>query len=790
MKPTRLSHAMLMSTFGVSTLLFSVAQTASSSILPFAFEPVSSPASEPVQNEVAEIKQLIVKIRQKASAESGRGAMSTAAEAAQIQSKMSAFSSILGSNVTYVRTLGVGAWVVNLSQTVTPAMAKAMSSQIARSDAQVEYAHPNFRLHEQFVPNDPEYIKQWHYFAPTTNAISGINAPAAWDMTRGAGVTVAVVDSGYARNFAGVVHPDLASNYLAGYDFVSDAFLSLDGDGYDGDPLDPGTFSVPSLCVDIPPPPAAAATSTFHGTHVAGTIAALGDNGIGVTGVAFQAKILPTRVIGACGIINLADVADAIYWSAGGSVPNVRPNYTPAKVINLSLRGVEVCSATMQNAISYATQSRGATVIAAAGNDNGMDVATITPANCNGVVAVAALDRLGKRTGYTNIGGGVSLSGPGGVTNNVRTNPNGVYSTVNEGVTTPSSNGYAFYEGTSMAAPHVAGIAALMYSVRPGLTSAEVKNMLRQSVRAFVSGSNCNAGTCGAGMADAGRAVARALTVENNIAFNEGLTGGWFDQSTSGQGFDIEVNPYDQLIFGGWYTYSANGTGAQRWYNLSGAYAQGDRVKSLGIYRYTGGVFNTPTNYQPERVGDATISFQSCGLGTLDYHFYDGRPDGSIALTRLTPDVNCEVIRSGNVPVAHSFSAQGISEGLTANWYNPATAGQGLQVEIMPARNETFTQWFTYSTDTLGNGPDQQRWYTIAGSYAAGSHGLNNVPIYSNNGGNFNALPTTQGVVVGRADLLFHSCLTATLNFRFDDGRTGSIEFDRLTGRDTVLCTP
>jgi peptidyl-Asp metalloendopeptidase len=273
-----------------------------------------------------------------------------------------------------------------------------------------------------------------------------------------------------------------------------------------------------------------------------------------------------------------------------------------------------------------------------------------------------------------------------------------------------------------------------------------------------------------------------------NIVMNVGHTGAWYEPRTAGQGFDLEILPSDSLVFGGWYTYNENGDGSQRWYALSGSYAPGTRIQQLTIYRNTGGSFATPPATTGVPVGQATLSFQSCSKGTLSYHFNDGRPDGTIPLDRLTPDVSCQTIQNGGQALPHSFSATGIHEGLTANWFNQATGGQGFEIEIMPTISQAFIQWYTYAPNAAGT--DQQRWYSILGPFQAGSRDMFNLPIYSNTGGQFNALPITQTVRVGYADVSFGSCTTATINYRFDNGPSGTIPLSRLTGRTSPLCTP
>ena len=233
--------------------------------------------------------------------------------------------------------------------------------------------------------------------------------------------------------------------------------LAADGNGRDADPSDPGDATVAGQCGAG----SGASNSSWHGTHVAGSIAAKTNNGVGV---AFNAKIVPVRVLGKCGGYP-SDIADAIIWASGGAVSGVPANANPARVINMSLGGGGACANTSQNAINSA-RSRGTVVVVAAGNSNA-DASGANPANCPGVVAVAATNRSGGRAYYSNYGAVVDVAAPGG---DARTAGGGILSTLNAGTTTPGADSYAFYQGTSMAAPHVAGVAALMLSKTPGLT--------------------------------------------------------------------------------------------------------------------------------------------------------------------------------------------------------------------------------------------------------------------------------------------------------------------------------
>ncbi|CAM5248601.1 Serine protease OS=Streptomyces violarus OX=67380 GN=FHS41_001672 PE=3 SV=1 [Streptomyces violarus] len=243
-----------------------------------------------------------------------------------------------------------------------------------------------------------------------------------------------------------------------------------------------------------------ASNSSWHGTHVAGTIAAATGNGKGIAGIAHGAKISPVRVLGKCGGYD-SDIIDAITWASGGTVSGVPANTNVAKVINMSLGGGGACSTATQSAINGAV-NRGTSVVVAAGNEN-QNVSNSSPANCNNVISVAATNRAGSRASYSNYGSPASsISAPGGETRT--STANGILSTPNSGTKTPSSKNYAYYQGTSMATPHVAGLAALMKSANSALTPAQIESAIKANARPLPG--TCSGG-CGAGLADAAKTV-------------------------------------------------------------------------------------------------------------------------------------------------------------------------------------------------------------------------------------------------------------------------------------------
>jgi serine protease len=350
---------------------------------------------------------------------------------------------------------------------------EAVKNLRARDD--VLYAQPNWIKRIVAQPNDPLYSKQWHYHAngtATGESPGGISLPKAWDTNQGkAESVVAVVDTGILPD-----HPDIAGspNLLPGYDMITEPAISNDSDGRDTDPTDPGDAIRANECYLGSP----ARDNSWHGTHVAGTIGVgRTNNGMGVAGVNWNVQVMAVRVLGKCGGTT-TDINDGIRWAAGLEVPGVPANPHPARVINMSLGtppGVP-CSddPATQSAIRDAVAA-GALVVIAAGND-AVDAASVTPASCDEGFTVAASDYRGHLvTRYSNFGADVKILAPGGDLRRDDNNdgqPDGVLSMVKDG--------YAYFNGTSMAAPHVAGVAALIFaedsSMIPGQVMARLMN--------------------------------------------------------------------------------------------------------------------------------------------------------------------------------------------------------------------------------------------------------------------------------------------------------------------------
>lgn len=468
-----------------------------------------------------------------------------------------------GVNISEIHSLSNGAHVFSIPGTPNKqTMAQAIAG-ISRL-ADVEYVEEDTILTIQIAPNDTYYttgpsgnpglwgmkpVTSVTLPAPGATGSYGADFEAAWATSTGTGVVVAVVDTGITPHVdivgsGGTVLSASGNLVSSGYDFITDCRVR-------------GTCSATTATVSAVVAPSADATdlgdfisnadstttgsiffgltaknSSWHGTHVAGTIAAIGNNSAGVIGGAYNAKILPVRVLGKGGGYS-SDIAEGIKWAAG--VHATIPNPNPAKVINMSLGSYgtagTVCSPTRQAAIDAAVAA-GAVVVVAAGNSYS-DVANATPANCNNVISVAAIARDGSRALYSNFSSpttntanpiNITLAAQGGDQSYSASYDPGILSTLNSSTTTTaiqSGSNYIYYQGTSMATPHVAATVALMRARNPALTVAQVKTIISApaSLTAFpyfqagYATYDCYLKqNCGAGILNANLAVQNSIT--------------------------------------------------------------------------------------------------------------------------------------------------------------------------------------------------------------------------------------------------------------------------------------
>ncbi|MBX3608461.1 MAG: S8 family peptidase [Hydrogenophaga sp.] len=379
----------------------------------------------------------------------------------------------------------------------------------------VAWVEPNVLERNQLVPNDPAYADQWHLKAPTTVPDfqpSALNMPSAWDITTGAATNtvVAVVDTGVRFS-----HPDLAGRLIGGYDFISELSVANDGNGRDADPSDPGDWVSAG---DLANPLFSGCDvddSSWHGTFIAGQIAALSDNSTGVSGLHWGAKVVPVRVAGKCGAL-VSDLLDGVRWAAGLPVSGVPNNPNPAKVINLSFGGSTSCTAAYQS-MADDVRNAGALLVVAAGNNS---APLRRPADCNGVMAVAAVRRDGAKADYSSFGSNVALSAPGG---SGSTSTTLLLSTDNAGTTGPGADVYGYKMGTSFSAPLASGVAALMLTINSSLQPGDLIERMKTGARAHTSYvgptcsttntgvCNCTTSTCGAGLLDANASLQLAF---------------------------------------------------------------------------------------------------------------------------------------------------------------------------------------------------------------------------------------------------------------------------------------
>ena len=412
-----------------------------------------------------------------------------------------------------------------------------------RANPEVEWVVANEREQRlQGAPNDPYFAQQWWLGNPGGSNSNALTArlrgvpgfEGAWAREAGrASAVVAILDTGVTE------HPDLAGHVLPGYDFVSTIEYANDGDGRDADASDPGDWvsaadqrGAPTLFDDCE-----LQDSSWHGTQIAGIVAAVTNNATGIASTSWDGRALPVRVAGKCGA-EVADIIDGMRWAAGLAVARggggfLPKNPNPARIVSISFGSSAACNPAYQSTIDELAE-HGVVVVAAAGNQH---AAPMRPANCTGVIGVAALNRDGFKATYSNFGAGLVVATVGGDPDDegawgAIVGDDGLVTLDNAGRTAPGAGRYARVFGSSYSAPIVAGAISLMLSASPALTRDQIIAGLRQSARPHVTSPTiaacaadnpgrciCTTQTCGAGILDVAEAVRYAQSISDRSVF-------------------------------------------------------------------------------------------------------------------------------------------------------------------------------------------------------------------------------------------------------------------------------
>jgi serine protease len=437
-----------------------------------------------------------------------------------------------GVRVAGSRPSGAGARLLQFERRLSREQARVLVDRLQRRP-EVAWVVPNERERRLQTPNDPLFADQWwlrpvggsdgNVISQRLRGVPGFQR--GWQQNTGAaGARVAVLDTGITS------HPELAGRVLGGHDFVSDVAVANDGNGRDNDPSDPGDWV---SAADAATPDFDGCTvedSSWHGTLIAGIVAARTNEGSGVASANWDGRIVPVRVAGKCGA-DVADIVDGMRWAAGLPVAGVPPNPNPARIINLSFGGSAACNNAYQNAIND-IRAAGAVLVVAAGNER---TSPTRPANCVGAIGVAAVNRDGFKTNYSNFGPTLKIATVGGDDGEGLWGDlfadGGLLTIYNTGTTVPGASSHAYLFGTSFATPVVAGALSLMLSVNPGLSADQLHVGLAQTARPHVTSPHigvcssanpwrcaCTTATCGAGLLDVEQALLYAAAPTTYVA--------------------------------------------------------------------------------------------------------------------------------------------------------------------------------------------------------------------------------------------------------------------------------
>ena len=677
-----------------------------------------------------------------------------------------------------------------------------LAQQLALED-DIEYAVPDGRRRIVTAPNDPLYangvpgngpaVGQWYLRAPSGAVQSSLDIETAWNVTQGnPSIVVADIDTGVRYD-----HPDLLAvaaggKLLPGYDMVSNPLVANDGDGRDTDASDPGDWVTAGeankkggpfyRCGDFDPGAGMylAQDSSWHGTKVAGIIAAITNNGIGMASVGPNLRLLPVRALGKCYGFD-SDIIAAMLWAAGIAVPDAPPNPTPARVINLSLGGQGACSSAYADAISQIT-AVGAVIVVAAGNSEGEAVGS--PGNCSGVIAVGGLRHVGTKVGFSSLGPEVAISAPAGNCVNTAAGSPCLYpilTTSNSGTTTPAApiytDSYNTTLGTSFSTPMVAATAALLLSVQPTLTPQQVRILLQSTARQFPTTSDspgvplctapqydgygnpiaqdeciCTIDTCGAGMLNAGAAVtAAAAGLAAAGVQAQGLW--WAAPAASESGWGINFAHQGDTIFASWFTYDSNGKGL--WLVMT-AGKTAPNTYSGTLYSTTGPAFSavpfTPAQVVPTAVGSGILTFADLNRGTFSYTAYGIAQAKSITREAFGPMPVCAAA-TGALAAATNYT--------DLWWASPGGSESGWGINFMQEGSTIFATWFTYDVD------GSPMWLVVTAPNTG--PGVYSGTLYRTTGPAFNTVPFVPAGVVATA--------VGTATFTFSDGNNASFAY-------------
>ena len=685
------------------------------------------------------------------------------------------------------------------------------SAELARRLARepdVEYAVPDHRRRRLAAPNDPLYgpgvggngpaVGQWYLRAPGGDVQSSLDIETAWSVTTGnPGVVVAVLDTGVRFD-----HPDLLSvaaggKLLPGYDVIGDVDVANDGSGRDADASDPGDWVSAAEANDKAGRTTSARYSTRHGAVrlrrqlLARHAGRGGDRRDreqrrrhGRRGP--RSRVLPVRVLGKCGGYD-SDIITGMRWAAGLPVAGLPANPNRARVVNLSLGSESACTAAYRDAVAE-VNAAGTVIVASAGNSSGHAVGS--PANCAGVIAVAALRHAGTKVGFSDLGSEIAISAPGGNCVNTAAGTPCLYpilTTSDSGATVPAApiytDTYNASLGTSFSAPLVSGAAALVLSAQPSLTPLQVRLVLQSAARPFptAGGDNgdgtvvpqcmapqydaagkavdqfqcyCTTDTCGAGMLDAGAAVRAAATGAAAAGVQaQGLW--WSSPASSESGWGLNIAQQGNVIFATWFTYDA--AGRAWWLSMTGTRAGASPDTYVGQLIETHGPAFSAVPFDANRVtravvGSGTLVFDDVNRGSFTY---------AVNGTQQTKAITRQVF--GALPTC-SYGAQPDFAAATNYqdlWWAAGGAESGWGVNLTHQGDNIFATWFTYD---IGGAP---LWLSVTAARTGA--GVYSGQLIRTAGPPFSAAPFDSALVtrtvVGNATFTFANGSAATFDY-------------------------